>query len=210
MSKTTLQTIALLVALGCIVASVPFMWSYQSSLSRTKTDPRTAGLEVGASMPEIHGSGWFNGSEEEAQKWGGKVIFVHAWANFCPKCHDGMPDLVKLHEEFKDKGVVFVGVTPDASDKMDEDQQTAELDGVKKYIAKYHAEWPMAYGAMDTLIAFKAEFIPGYWVVGRDGKVLWNRAASDKESLREALERALAAADSAPAASGSPDTQSGD
>jgi thiol-disulfide isomerase/thioredoxin len=191
MSKTTLQTFGLFLALAAVVASVPLMRSFQEGSDSSES--HAAGLEVGAVLPPIHGTGWINGSAEDSEHWKGKVIVVHAWANFCPKCHEGMPDLVELHEQFKAKDVVFVGVTTDANDRIDADQQASELAGIQKYISKYHATWPMAYGAIDTLIALKAEYIPGYWVIGRDGKVLWNRGASGKESMRQAIERALEA-----------------
>lgn len=53
--------------------------------------------------------------------------------------------------------------------------------------------WPNGFGmnAVQTLIAFEGDYLPGLWVIGRDGKVWWNRSMIDDESLEEALTRTL-------------------
>ncbi len=184
--KTTIQTFGLFLALAAIVAVMPFVWS----VSQPRGNSR-AGLEVGATMPSIKGVGWINGPGPQADEFKGKVVVLNAWADFCPNCHQGMPTLVAAYDRFHGSDVVFIGLTHDDESK---------LDAINSYIRKYNVEWPNAYGAIDSLIAFKAQYIPGYWVIGRDGKVVWNKGSDG--TMESAIEDALKAAP-APASVGS-------
>ncbi len=47
---------------------------------------------------------------------GNKLIFINIWGTFCGPCINEMPDLGQLAEEYKDKGVLFVGIPIDVSD----------------------------------------------------------------------------------------------
>lgn len=48
----------------------------------------------------------------------GKVVVIDVWANFCVPCKEKFPHMVKLSNDFKDKGVVFISLTiDDAEDK---------------------------------------------------------------------------------------------
>lgn len=180
MSKTSLQTMGLFLALAALVATVPFMWSHKGGSGR---DANRAGLAVGETMPVVSGDGWVNGDGPTGDELAGKVVVVNAWRVNCPWCHKGMPELVQLHEKYKGRGVVFIGMTT---------HQTSEREAVEDFVKRYGSTWPNAYGAMDSMMAFKAEYIPGYWVVDRSGKVIWNKALAAEESIDDAIERALA------------------
>lgn len=180
MTKTSLQTFGLFVTLATVVACGPLMWSW----SQRMAGDSSSGLEIGQPMPALSGAGWVNAEAPTANALRDKVVVVDAWFLACPYCHKGMPQLVSTWKKYRERGVVFVGLTfePESS-----------LDGVKLFMEKYEAGWPVAWGADECLAAFKAEYFPGYWVIGRDGKVLWNKSMADSESMEQAIERALTA-----------------
>lgn len=178
MKKTSLQTLGLLIALAGIVSSAPLLWQLNSG------QDETAGLEIGQPMPPFTGvTGWLNGEAPSHEDLQGKVVVVNGWFLTCPYCHKGMPDLVELHEKYQRDDVVFVGLTFETEDN---------LSNVKRYLEKYNSTWPNAYGARDTLLSFKAEYFPGYWIIGRDGKVVWNKSLEGRVSMDDAIEKALA------------------
>ncbi|MGZ0164707.1 MAG: peroxiredoxin family protein [Planctomycetales bacterium] len=184
MSKTTLQTIGLLIGLACIVVVAPLLWKIDT------LDQSRAGLQIGETIPPITGvEGWLNGDGPTPDELQGKVVFVNGWFLNCPYCHEGMPDLVKIYDEYHSKGVVFVGMTSDDSESV---------KNVERFLDKYKVEWPNAYGAANALMAFRAEYFPGYWLIGRDGKVVWNKALQGRVQIGSAIKKALAA--TAPAA----------
>lgn len=189
MSRTTLQTIGLFVGLGLIVVFAPLLWQMG------EVDQSRAGLPVGQPMPQLTGvDGWLNGDGPTKEELQGKVVFVNAWFLNCPYCHKGMPDLVDLYNEYHDQGVIFVGMTFDEGDAV---------RNVERFLEKYNVEWPNAYGAREALGAFQIEYFPGYWLIGRDGKVVWNKALQGRVPLKAAIDDALAAS---PPATTEPDT----
>jgi thiol-disulfide isomerase/thioredoxin len=135
--------------------------------------------------------GWLNGEPLTRNTLKGRIVVVNSWFLTCPVCHRNMPDLVSIQQEFADNpNVVFIGLTTD---------DASDLENVRRFLAKYEVTWPNAYGAAETifgtgpeLTGFKAKHFPGYWVIGRDGKVIWNKSMGrGMSALREAIQKAL-------------------
>ncbi len=120
------------------------------------------------------------------------MVVVNSWFLTCPVCHRNMPELVSIQQEFADNpNVTFIGLTTD---------DATDLENVRRFLAKYEVTWPNAYGAAETifgtgpeLTGFKTEYFPGYWVIGRDGNVVWNKSMGRSlGALRDAITRTLA------------------
>ncbi len=47
----------------------------------------------------------------------GKVVVLNFWASWCPECIKEMPSLEKFHRQYKDRGVVVIGISVDKSAK---------------------------------------------------------------------------------------------
>ena len=43
----------------------------------------------------------------------GKAVMLNFFATWCPPCRMEIPDLVKIHEKYADKGVVIIGLSVD-------------------------------------------------------------------------------------------------
>jgi hypothetical protein len=85
-----------------------------------------------------------------------------------------------VHEKLRDQGVVFIGLTPEP--KESNSDSLAFLNDNK-------ITWANGFGAQKTLAAYKTACYPSAWVVGRDGKVVWNRDAG--QSIEDAIAAAL-------------------
>ena len=48
--------------------------------------------------------------------YGGKVLVLNFWATWCPPCVQEVPMLQAIHEQFKDAGVVVLGVSVDKNE----------------------------------------------------------------------------------------------
>ncbi len=152
-----------------------------SSFGPERRNPAVGGLEVGRMAPPIEAAGWVNGEPEDLA---GRVTVVDGWFYGCPHCWTQAPELAALHRKYAGRGVAFVGLSTDPPEAIDE---------VKEFVEKNGLDYPNGYGAIPTLARFEAQYFPAVWVIGKDGKIVWNRAAADSESLEDAIRRALAA-----------------
>ena len=54
-----------------------------------------------------------NGKPISLSNFGGKVLVLNFWATWCPPCVEEMPSLNRFAADFKDRGVVVLGVSVD-------------------------------------------------------------------------------------------------
>lgn len=141
-------------------------------------DPTMFGLAVGKDAPAIDASAWVNG---EFEATGGQPTVVQAWFYDCPYCWQEAPELAALSKEYGDR-VSFVALSPDpiSSEPL-----------VREFVESNDISYPVGYGVKQTLIGFEVRAFPSIWLVGADGKVLWNRSLEGEQSLEEAIEAAL-------------------
>jgi len=111
---------------------------------------------------------WVKGGPVDLSAGKGKTIHVvEFWATWCAPCLTSIPHLTELQRQFKDKGVVFVGVSNE------------KTDVVKKFVDKMgdKMDYTVAIDAGKTsegyMEAYGAEGIPHAFVVDREGKVVW-------------------------------------
>ena len=69
-------------------------------------------VNVGDSAPDFSITA-DNGRPVSLSNFGGKVLVLNFWATWCPPCVDEMPSLNQFAAQFKDKGVVVLGVSVD-------------------------------------------------------------------------------------------------
>lgn len=181
--SSALQIVLTIVALGAgglllLLVLLAAVGAYYFVTPGGGMDPAMAGLAVGRLAPAIHAEGWVNG---EPPSLDGKVTVVQGWFYDCPYCWKEAPELASLYDKYGDR-VAFVGLTF-------EPPQTKPQ--VEEFVSKNKLKYPVGYGAMETLREFEANAFPVVWVLGPDGKVVWNRSLEGKQSLEEAIEAAL-------------------
>src|SRR5207237_651391 len=96
----------------------------------------------------------------------GKIYVVEFWATWCPPCRASIPHLSELNKRFKDKGVVFIGVTDEEPTKVkpfvqnmgEKMNYTVAIDDSKQTGAAY---------------AWGIRGIPSAFVIDRKGKAVW-------------------------------------
>lgn len=79
----------------------------------------------------------------------GKVVMLNFFATWCPPCRQEIPDLVKLHEEYAQKGVVVIGLS------VDEDK-----DAVPGFLQKLGVNYPVYMAGSSITRAYGISSIP--------------------------------------------------
>lgn len=67
------------------------------------------------------------GQPQSLGQWRGKVLVVNYWATWCHPCLEEMPGFSRLQDNYRDKGVQFVGISIDTATKIVEFQKTTPV-----------------------------------------------------------------------------------
>lgn len=97
----------------------------------------------------------------------GKVVLINFWASWCSACMAEMPSIQKLHEKFKDKGFIVVGIN------VDEHPEKVVPSIVKKLGLTFEN-----YTDIDGQVsaAYDVVAIPYSVVTGRKLNVVWSES----------------------------------
>ena len=115
----------------------------------------------------------------------GKVVLLDFGATWCRPCKAAMPTIQKLHEAYKDKGVVILGVNT----------WEKNADAAKDYMARNKFTYGRLLNGDDLAKAYGVTGIPTLVIIGKDGKVaMADMGLSDDTgaSLRKVIDAALA------------------
>jgi len=124
-----------------------------------------------------------------------KVLVVNLWATWCGPCRLEMPDLVKLNNEYKSRGLVVLGVATTYN------EQAGGIEGVKEFLKSqkvdYKVLWDDGTLAQPLVQSVNGRNnIPQSFVISRDGKITKHftgfSPVSTPTLMRQAVEDALA------------------
>jgi peroxiredoxin len=118
------------------------------------------GLDVGRTPPPFTLKD-LAGNAVSLSDFEGKVVVLDLWATWCGPCRQEVPVLVSLYEEFKDRGLVIVGVGLD--------EGGAEV--LAPFAEANRMSYPVLVGDKAFGVTYKVTSIPTTFVIGRDGKI---------------------------------------
>lgn len=131
--------------------SVPSESTAVSESSAADFDP-----DVKFSIEDLDGN---EITEEEFSKH--KVTMINFWEPWCGPCVNEMPELEKLYETYKDKGLYIIGVF----------SATDQVDDVKKIVSDAGTTYPIA--SYDTNFdVYQTGYVPTTIFVDQNGHVL--------------------------------------
>jgi peroxiredoxin len=104
-----------------------------------------------------------NGANVRLADYKGKVILVNFWATWCPPCKAEIPGFIALQDQYKDQGLVILGISGD------DDPET-----LRAFASEWKINYPMIVGRDEHELLDAYGPIYGYpisVIVGRDGAV---------------------------------------
>ena len=90
----------------------PILFALILSVSMLTSALSASALGTGSRAPEI-GLESLDGQQIRMRSLRGKVVIVDFWASWCAPCREEMPVLSRLYDEYKDQGLVIIGVSQD-------------------------------------------------------------------------------------------------
>ncbi len=144
-------------------------------------------LKIGDKAPELRDVQWLRGEPLSGWKEG-QVYVLDFWATWCGPCIAAMPHVQDLHEEYKDKGVNFVGVSIwPRQGQTPTDQWLAERDQFTYRFAEDNTDGVNANAFMR---AAGQNGIPTVMIVDQTGTLAW--MGHPMSDMDESLEKILA------------------
>ncbi|WP_281361175.1 redoxin domain-containing protein [Kroppenstedtia pulmonis] len=144
-------------------------------------------LRLRSEMPELKGATeWVNG-DVNMDQLKGKPVLVHFWSVSCGLCKTSMPDVLKIRDQYKDKGLQVIGI------HMPRSEKDTEVGPVKETIEKYEMTHPQAIDNQHSIVdAYENEFVPAFYLFDAEG-LLRHRSAGEKalKMLEKPLVRLL-------------------
>jgi cytochrome c biogenesis protein CcmG/thiol:disulfide interchange protein DsbE len=125
---------------------------------------RTAEVQPGTGPAPTFTLNTFDGQKIDLASLRGKVVVINFWASWCIPCRDEAALLEKTWKQYKDRGVVFLGV----------DWVDPEPDA-KAYLKEFGITYPngpdlgTAIGPM-----YRIKGVPETYFVGKDGNLYGN------------------------------------
>jgi len=139
--------------------------------------PQALALDVGEKAPKLDIGSWVQGDPVKIGEDEDKYYLVEFWATWCPPCRASVPHLNDLQLQFRDAGLVVVGVTS-------EDSRNTEND-VKRFVRGQGSKmtYHVAMDAGSTSRAYMGGVgqngIPYAFLVDQVGNLVWHGSPMD-------------------------------
>ena len=137
------------------------MYQWHTSTSHdAPPDPIATGqLLLGAKLLGL------DGQPHALAQWRGKLLIVNFWATWCAPCREEIPLFIKFQEEYRGRGVQFVGIAIDHKDR------------VAPYAKEMGMNYPVLVGGIETMdfarqLGNQLRVLPFTLIIDPNGKVI--------------------------------------
>lgn len=132
-----------------------------------------------ASLPDV------TGKKVRVADIGARVWVINFWATWCPPCRNEIPDLIAVHEAYKDRGAQVVGIAIE------------QPEPIPDFVKAYKMSYPVLVDRAEGLrlmreVGNNIGALPYTVVLDKDGRILMSkRGVVSRGRLETALNEAL-------------------
>ena len=103
----------------------------------------------------------------------GKVVVLNFWASWCPPCRWEMPFFETMWQEYREQGVVFVGIA-----------MSDTLENVKAFAEEAGVTYPVGLDTTTEIArAYEVLSLPTTFFIGKDGNIERKLTSAANEGL---------------------------
>ena len=150
-----------------ILACCDFALSVGAQKSENSKE-KTKLLAVGSTAPDWELSG-ADGKLQSLAQYRGKVVVLDFWATWCGPCTEVMPQMQKLHEKYKDRGVAVFGVS------------SWEQKDPAAFMKEKHYTYGLLLKGEDITDRYGVGTLPAVYIIGADGRVVYRHEGVAKD-----------------------------
>lgn len=138
-------------------------------------------------LPDFKLKNLENQTVSYSQLKGKKLTVIDFWATWCKPCVRAIPKLVKLHEQYKNAGVEFIGVNVDG---------TRNLPKVKPFANSLKIAYPVLLDENNEVMnKLKVTAMPTLIITNADDEIVFFHQGyrpGDEKTLEEEIKKLLA------------------
>ena len=152
------------------VVSSKFGKAIEESLSKVTVDVGSMAPNFSAPNPE--------GNILSLEDIKGKVTIIDFWAAWCGPCRKENPNLVKVYEKYKDKGLVIIGVSLDGSPKQ-KDPKAAWIEAIANDKLTWYQVSNLEFFNDPIARQYQIQSIPATFILDHEGTIVATNLRGD-------------------------------
>lgn len=148
------------------------------------------GCETKADTKEVEAPDFtledLSGKNISLSRYKGSVVVLDFWATWCQPCRMSIPELVKLQENYRDKGFVVLGISMDSVDTKN--------SYISDFCEKFKVNYPILRVDEKTIRKYFGNgelSIPTMFIVDRQGIVVDMYSGYSPGALERSLKQIL-------------------
>ncbi|WP_256260037.1 TlpA disulfide reductase family protein [Winogradskyella luteola] len=154
-----------------------------------KAYEKLAYLEIGKVAPNFEAPSP-DGKMVSLEDIKGKVTVIDFWAAWCGPCRRENPNVVRIYEEYHDKGLEIIGVSLDGQGRQ-KDPKKAWVDAIEKDGLTWHHVSNLNYFNDPVAKQYNIQSIPATYILDAEGKIVAKnlRGKALENKIKELLEQ---------------------
>ncbi|MBN2311154.1 MAG: TlpA family protein disulfide reductase [Candidatus Hydrogenedentes bacterium] len=157
------------IALAVVVLAIALPLVLSMTAGKGSSQPRPVAAELTWPAPELQVAQWIKGGPVDIVEGEGKKIYViEFWATYCPPCRESIPHLSKLQQQYRDKDVIIIGISPEQPNVVR--PFVEKMGSQMEYVVAVDKKKRTSLAYLDGL---GAEGIPYACIVDKKGIIVW-------------------------------------